>query len=188
MRTRRSSGPQLTSTFGAQKIMEYKGQVSAKDYINAQWLHLRPRKLFLYAGIVISILIGIGLVSTVVDAITGEEMDLILWVIWGAFLYAGIWFFAINPVRWKKQYKQQKLLHEPFEFVFLDNRIQSKSKIGEGLLDWDVFLKWQEGKNTFLLYQSDILMHIIPERFIKTTEQIDEFRNILTIKVGKPCK
>ena len=166
--------------------MEYKGQVTAKDYINAQWLHLRPRILFRYIGFVISIFIGIGLVGTVVDAIAGDDVELIFWVIWGAFLYAGIWFLAINPVRWKKHYKQQKLLHEPFEFVFSDDRIQSRSKVGEGLLDWDVFLKWKEGKNTFLLYQSDILMHILPKRYIKTTEQIDEFRNLFTTKMGKP--
>lgn len=168
--------------------MEYKGQISLKNYISAQWLHLRPRPLLRYIGIIVSIFLGFGLACRIINVINGEKPELHFWIIWGVFLSLVVWFFVIRPLRWKKHYKQQKLLKEPFEFTFLEDGIKAKSKTGEGYLEWDTFLKWKEGKHLILLYQSDILMNILPKRDFKSKEEIDQFRSLLIKKIGKPIR
>ncbi len=98
--------------------------------------------------------------------------------------YFAFLFGFIYPRRIRKIFRQQKILHAPHSFNVADEAVFTKSDIGEAKLTWDYFQKWKEGKNLFLLYQSDVMFHIVPKRCFASPEEMAQFRKLLLEKMG----
>lgn len=53
---------------------------------------------------------------------------------------------------------------------------------------WSDYLRWKEGGKCFLLYMSDNLFQIVPKRFFHSDSDIDTFREMLTMRIGRVAR
>lgn len=163
-------------------------QLTPEDYVRANYLNMRPRPAYKLAGYVLLaltiLILGISFYRVVVSQ---AEMVVPLAIV-GGLAYLAFFFGIRWPQRLKKIFRQQKSLHSPFAVEINDGMLFSKSEIGEVKLTWDHFIKWKENKYLITLYQSDIMLHIFPKRSFASPEELAQFRELLTKKVGPAFK
>ncbi len=161
-------------------------QVTEKDYVRAQFLIMRPRPWIKVLGIiyllVFTLALAIGLYRAIVEY-NGLKMILaitimILFVVWC------IWFFFYYlPQWWRKLYHQSKY-HPTSECEIDDIAISINNSLGNSKLPWDYFHRWRESKYIFILYPADNLFHIFPKHCFSSEQDVNDFRKLLTEKIG----
>lgn len=72
----------------------------------------------------------------------------------------------------------------PFAFRPEGEAVFIKSEISDEKVPWSYFIKWKEGKKTFVLYHSDIMFRIIPKRCFVSPSEMTQFRELLQWKLG----
>ena len=157
-------------------MITIRGSITAADYAEALQLQARPRRAFLFLGALLICLFIWGFCVTSREAwlSTGSWMWPAIYA-WGVVSAPFGYFFAL-PYRARKIYRQQRSLQEPFESQVDETGLHSKTERSTGFADWSYFKKWAEGRNVFLLYQSDVIMNIIPKRLFVEPQGVDEFR------------
>jgi YcxB-like protein len=160
------------------------GQLSESDLLAAQWLHIRPRRSYQLVGMLLLALFLIAVVLGVYGAIRGTVswFNLSLAVTSGAVLALwAAWF------RWRvrKVYRQQVSLHGDQRYRATDEYLDASSPHGSGILNWSAIVKWRQSDKLVLLYQSDLVFHVIPKRWM-TPDQIGVFAAFLSSNVGDP--
>lgn len=155
------------------------GQITQKDYVRAQLLHLRPRPAIAVVGVVIAV-IAIGLAAWQVyrwstgELAAAEAMGLPTAVV------ALMGYFAVLlPWRFRKSYRTARALHEPVEMELTDVGLLGRSQYGEARLPWKLFHRFKENQHLFVVYQSDALMHILPKRLLEAPDSVDAVREVL---------
>lgn len=159
-------------------------QLTAEDYIQATYVHMRPRPVLKWAGYFILLLAVITLVVSLYFAIVDHEGFSLPILMIACLAYLAFLFFVFQPRRIQKIFRQQKSLHSPYSFAPMDEAVIIKSDIAEGKMPWDHFVKWKEGKNLFMVYQSDVLFHMVPKRCFASPEEMTQFRKLLEAKLG----
>ena len=153
--------------------------ISYDDYKAAQLLHLTPRKkfkLFLYP--LLFLLISAFLFFTYhFFQGNGYEREFYIFIV--CIAYLALIFLIIHPWKWRKIYEQQKFFETKFDYEFTNEALCSRSDLGNATLPWVQFHKWKENKNTFIVYQSDAIFHLIPKRIFHSEEEINQLRVIL---------
>jgi hypothetical protein len=160
------------------------GTFSPQDLKNANWLHLRPRRALAVFGI----FIVIPFLLSLWYAFFGGWSDEVWWVRWamlGALAYLVALFGIVVPLRIGRTYRQRKDLQRPCTFVPSEAGLRVETEGSGGVKPWSDYLKWKEGKSTFLLYMSDNMYQAIPKRFFSSTEEIDRFRDLVKVKVAR---
>jgi uncharacterized membrane protein YbhN (UPF0104 family) len=161
-------------------MIEIEGQITAQDYVRAQYLHLRPRPLFGYLEVgllLFSVLIvGFGIFTFVRD---GENPTwwLVLLAVGG---YLAAYFLWYLPWQTRRRYAQHKALQSPFRIRVDEEGVFAENEYGQALLPWSFFLKWKEGRHLFLIYHTDGLFQMIPKRSIKSESDIEALRALLS--------
>ncbi|SRR5258708_7011992 len=166
--------------------MDVNIQLTEDDYVKANFLQMRPRPTFKWAGYFILLLAVIALGFSGFDAVVHQKQLIPFICLAASLAWMAVVFGVTYPKRLKKIFQQQKLLHKPFSFTITDEAILSKAEHGQANLSWDIFRKWKESKELFLLYQSDILFHIVPKRSFASEEDLVQFRKLLIEKIGPP--
>lgn len=90
------------------------------------------------------------------------------------------------PRRVRRVYSQQRSLQLPFEGVCTESGIESTNANTTSRLPWSHLIRWKEGPTLFVVYQSDLMFNIVPKRCFAQPEQVDEFRALLTERLGPP--
>jgi hypothetical protein len=92
------------------------------------------------------------------------------------------------PNRVKKIFKQQKTLQVPATVEVHETGFESENSYGSSRGEWSDFVGYKENKDYFIIYQSDVMYNIIPKRAFNDSEELEEFRKILTneVKIFKP--
>jgi hypothetical protein len=168
--------------------MNIKVTLTFDDYKNAQWLSMRPRPVYKYAGIIILILLVICFLFSVYDSVLERDFDRGRLIFWGCIAYLLFFYFYLYPSKYKRLYKQHKLLKEPIDFEVHEAGIKFKSPSIDANLGWDHFIKWKEGKKTFILYQNDALMNIFPKRYFNNEDDINSFRKLISYNIETQIK
>ena len=166
--------------------MEFSSRIEPDDYVRAQFLHIRPRPLYKWLGLILGFLLIFTLAASFYVAVTRHDYSPSLLFMPACLGYLLFYFFVLLPRRTKKIYRQQKLLQQPLLIRISDEQFYSKNEYGESSLPWNTFLKWKEGKDLFLVYQTDRLFHMLPKRFFPSAEATDELREILRKHLGNP--
>lgn len=164
--------------------MELTIQLTADDYVKANFLHMRPRPFIKWVGFFLLLLAGVVMFIATYDAFAHKKSFGIILGIGVPLIYIGLLFGVFTPKRVKKIFLQQKLLQMPFSFSITEDGIFTKAQYGEAKLTWDVFRKWKKNNHLFLLYQSDVLFHMCPKRFFDSSEDVALFRKYLLDKIG----
>jgi len=161
--------------------MNCQGTISFKDYLAAQWVHVRPRPFLAFLGVVL--------------------LALAVWVILRIFLTSyhhpystGDWIFvtalsylSLLPIfgwyRSRKTYSQRKDLHREISFSVNENGLEVRSENAHAIKAWSDFHKWKEGKTMFLLYLSDNMFQLVPKHFFENETAVASFRAVLQAKI-----
>jgi hypothetical protein len=155
-------------------------RLSLDDLIAAYRVHARASLLRSLAIVTAAVTVG-GLwsVSKSLSVMTIANVFVVLALILAFGIGIGILSqrFAI-PFRARRIYRQQKNLQRPYQLSWDDANVRTASAEGSAATPWNDFLKWREGKYTFLLYRSDMLFQMFPKRAFHDQTQIDEFRRL----------
>jgi YcxB-like protein len=159
-------------------------QLTEEDYIKANYLNLRSKRFLMWAGCLAVAFLAITMAVSAFRAFTYHEDPTCVFVMAGAFALFVFFFKVRFPQRLRHIFRQQKSLHLPYSVEFTDAGIVSTRVEGETKHGWDYYRKWNEGKTLFLLFQSEVLMNMIPKRCFASPEEMAEFRELLAKKIG----
>ena len=159
-------------------------QLTPEDYIQANYLNMRPRPVFKWAGYVILLLAVLVLGISSFQVLSHGGNVLVPAVLAGSLAYLAFLFGFVYPARIRKLFRQQKTLQSPYRMEVTHEWMLTQHETGESKLTWDYFRKWREGGNIFTVYQSDVLMHLFPKRCFASLQELAQFRELLREKLG----
>ena len=161
-------------------------QLTAEDYVRACYLNMRPRPVFKWTGYFILLLAVLMLGVAGYQYLAHGEAGVLCLILAGSLIYLAVLFKYTYPKQIRKLYGQQKMLQSPYTVEFTPEGLLTRHETGDSKLTWDYFRKWKEGRELFTVYQSDVLMHIYPKRCFASTAELDEFREMLRLRLGPP--
>jgi hypothetical protein len=165
--------------------MKYALKISYEDYKAAQQLHMKPRRGFRIVLYPLLVLFALTAICVTINFVKGNCASRSFYILMGCIAYLFFVFAILFPSKWKRIFNQQKFFELTFDYEFTESALCSASELGHVSLPWAKFHKWKENKKMFIVYQSDVLFHLIPKRIFKTEEEISRLRAILTQSIGK---
>lgn len=87
-----------------------------------------------------------------------------------------------------KQTDQLKNLFEETKFIFSENGIESICKLCSSDRSWESFVKICETELDFIIFQQETMFYPIPKRFFESQMQINEFKELLSQKLGEKAE
>ena len=160
-------------------MIEIEGQITPRDYVQVQYLHVRPRPLFgcLEIGLlfVFVLVAGFGIVASF------REGGIPTWllVLLAAGGYPAAYFLWYLPWRTRRLYGQHKALQSAFRMRVTEEGVFAETEHGQTMTPWSFVLKWKEGRRLFLIYHADVLFQMIPKRCIKSESDTEALRTLL---------
>ena len=146
------------------------------DYLEGLRLHMQRRR-----RIVLILLLASVSVALVV-LISGFERKTLLPPIAGligGLLFLQSFYGLYLPYRAKRIFKQQKSLHQPFTVEVTSEGLNWSSSAGDSQMPWSFFSTWRENQQVFLIYQADVMFHMVPTRAFRSHTDLDSFRDSL---------
>lgn len=164
--------------------MKLRCKIEPSDYVRAQYLHLRPRPVIRWLGILLVALSLLVLCQQIFIPPEGT-ISALPFILFAVLAYLVIVYGAWLPYRTKKIYKQQKTLQEAFDSELTEEEFISTTSFGSTRLKWRDFYKYKVGKDMILVYQSDAIFHMFPRRWFPDGEY-DRLIEILRSMLGDP--
>jgi hypothetical protein len=163
-------------------------RLTADDYIDAQRLNLRPGKrlrIFLYCVLPP---IGLGSAFILYDWIRGAPLikhdSLIgLLVPFITFVVLLRWYVLL-PSYTRRVFKQQKTLHDKIVFDFNTEGMRAEALHGASHVPWSHFHKWKANGRVLVLFQSDLLMNLVPLRALSDSASREALLALVENGVG----
>ena len=160
-------------------------QLTADDYIRARFLHMRPRPVLKWLGIlVVAAAVVTQALLWLLPGTHRPEMTPLL-VQLGLVVYLLLRLLVWLPWRTRTAFKQQKSLQEPYDVEISEDLYHATSAHGTCAVPWRDFHNYKVGPTLILVYQSDALFHMFPKRWFADGE-FAEFQQILARNLGKP--
>lgn len=159
------------------RTIEAEGELTERDYMKAQWLHLKPRRPLLYVGYGLLFLIGIAAALAVgSSASVGDTTPAIgFFAVLGLFVILVLWQW----LAYRRAYRSQRTLSGTQRLLFSESGIRGAFAYGAGETEWGAFIKWRESRDLFIIYQASNLMHIIPKRWFAGEQAVTDLRILL---------
>lgn len=154
------------------------GTIEQADFLAAQRLHYRyDRKRILAYG-------GLAAAAAVLGAVAWSfDQHVIYSALWGGAIGGVVGDAACRfvwaPWRSRRVYKQQRSLHESFQYRWNNQHLSCESASGSARRPWRHYTKWKEDESVFLVYHSDALFEMLPKRWFVRPEQARDFRKHL---------
>jgi len=159
-------------------------QITPEDYLRALYLHIRPRPLLKWLGILGALNVVWVNIQLMLHPHKNEDAWIYYWLL-GVIVFI-IWKYAIAlPKKTRRIYRQQKMLQTPYEAEITEESYEGESHCGKGKMAWKDFHKYKTGKDIVIVYQSDALFNMFPKRWF-SDEEFVEFQSILHRQLGKP--
>ena len=168
-------------------MISFRGELTADDYVAANKLHMRRRGWRRAVWVVFWVLLGVGALLSADIAVQDPKAGLppLLLILFIAVVQLFVRLLYL-PRRVRRVYSQQRSLQLPFEGVCTESGIESTNANTTSRLPWSHLIRWKEGPTLFVVYQSDLMFNIVPKRCFAQPEQVDEFRALLTERLGPP--
>jgi len=160
------------------------GTYTAEDLVWASWVHLRPRRSLAIAGLIL-LALALGLTSITFVNGNPHEAGWERWVVPGFLLYFALAFGVGIPYKCRRAYQQRKDLQRPCTFCAQEEGLQFSTEGISGTKAWSDYVKWKEGRSSFLIYMSDNLYQVMPKRFLGSDTEVGAFRELLQRKVAR---
>ncbi len=134
--------------------MQIIGKITEADYIRAQYLHLRPRRLFAIVGIFVSILL-----LTFAVGVAIIEWS---WTLAIALAFFPLYFGVFLPFTAKRNFRSYKSLAEQTSIELRADGLFFRRKNGEGLVPWSDIIKWRKNERLVLMYPARNIVTVHP--------------------------
>ncbi len=161
-------------------------KLKPEDYIQAQYLHMRPSPWLKYLGIAF---LSFWLVVLVALALSTRSLSSVLStatpILFLCLIYAFI-LFVILPWNVRRIFSQQKTLQIEYETAISPETIESTSEHGTMRMRLSDFHKYKVGKDLILVYQSQVIFHMFPRRFFSSEADFKTFLSYLEANLGSP--
>ena len=114
------------------------------------------------------------------------------------FVYAGHWFgiflialsvflllvqLIVPPLAFARVYRRNSRLFGMRTVTVSDTGIVSDHQLGHTESAWNMYEKFRETRNLFLLYQSTDIIGIVPKRAFASPADLEQFRALIASKV-----
>ncbi len=149
--------------------MKINGQLTASDYLKAQYLHARPSRAMAIAFGILVGLLALGFLAGFYIMLVDNNLSSLWGFSWPIALIIVVfllYFFVMLPMRVRRIYGQHKEMSSPFEHEITPEGLVSSNLYGYAKRPWANFIKWKENQDLFMLYVSDVQFILIPRRFI----------------------
>ena len=163
-------------------VIEARGEYQFQDILRGMRLLWRSHKIAMYA----TFFLGPFLLLTSVSLWFLESesvVSIIPGFLLGAFLTGSYWLNTWSFSR--KFWKTNPNLHGESVFRFDDSGVFLEGINSHSEVKWEGFMKWKEGKDTFLLFYSSQMAQIVPKRFFSDKGQLDLARQMFAEKIAK---
>jgi len=170
---------------GPGTVIEIECQIEPREYVAAQYLHMRPRPVLavLGIGLVLSfaLVLGVSLVSLMRTG--GDPVLPLIMLASGGYL-AGFYFWFL-PWRGRRLYEQHKALQTVFRMRVSEKGVFAENEGGQNLTPWAHVLKWKESGSLILIYHNAIMFQMIPKRCLRSEPDAEALRQLLTVHAKK---
>lgn len=179
--------------------MKLEYRLALKDYLEANQIHLKSQRLVYFLIWSISILlILIGLLSLgfyiyiltrhseLVDKGDGFAYNFtssVFLLVFGACLIPLV--NLIQRYSLTRIWKTQPSIREPMTLEVTEEGFKLKSASFESNVKWQIYTHFFEATNFFMLYQSKQAFYLVPKRAFSSTDQVADFRELLSRKIVK---
>jgi YcxB-like protein len=93
--------------------------------------------------------------------------------------------FAVTSLSFRRVYRRNSRMFGSRTITISDAGFISDSPMGRIETTWNLYEKFRETNNLFLLYQSADLIGILPKRVFATPADLQQFRSLLTAKFAQ---
>ena len=170
--------------------MQLEYRLNLKDYQEANQTHFQKMQrlsyIFCWAVSVVFSVIGLLIVVDSILLKTGIGLNIIngcLFLALGIFLNPALNLLQRYMIY--KNWKSNPSIREPVNLEVSEEGINSQGATFQSAIKWQIFTKFLESKNLFILYQSNNLFNMIPKRAFSSDEQIEQFRDLLRTMIVK---
>jgi hypothetical protein len=130
--------------------------------------------------LIVSILLPIGIIFALTFSV-GRGIALIA--------FAGFLFLvpSINAFFMVRRYFSNPKVVGPVEYELTDDHVVNSSPVGSGTMEWSAFIRWAESPQAFALIIYKGAHIFIMKRGFESAGDVDEFRQFLLNRFGKPA-
>jgi hypothetical protein len=158
----------------------FSGQITQKDFLQAQSLHRKSSKApIVLGGIFIVLLITSLIIAFSEPVLFGSALPIL--VVFAIIIVAS-WgiphFQAINI--WKNTKSYQK----PMSGIVMSHQIDFQGAHSQGSVSWEAYFDYKRSSNMLLLYQSPNVMSIFPRTFFDDDTDWETFVKLVEDKVS----
>ena len=153
-----------------ENLMNYNYKLSESEVVTAMKIHGKASKLIL------GVLCSVAVVFILIGIFTKYKF-----LGFGSVLGGVIGYFSalmlVIPFYAKRHFKQNKALKNEISVQFSEQGINFKGESGESTLQWSYIHKWKYDKGIYLLYITNNMFHIIPQRALTNESNLDTLLN-----------
>jgi hypothetical protein len=155
--------------------IQFTGQITQKDFLQAQSLHRKTSKAPLFlGGLFICMLIVTVITSISEPALLGTAIPVfVILIIIIAVSWGGPRLQAINI------WKNSKSLQKPLSGKITEDKINLEGAYSEGSVSWKAYVSYKQSANMILLYQSPNLMNIFLKTYFKDEKDWEDFKELV---------
>jgi hypothetical protein len=155
--------------------LEY--EITLQEFLEMAWLRHRAsvRRIFGLCFSAAVFLFGVFLYIFV-----AHDFGLYLM---GLSSFLVLMLFAVTSLSFRRVYRRNSRMFGPRTITISDAGFISDHPLGRAETTWNMYEKFRETNNLFLLYQSADLIGILPKRVFATPVDLQQFRSLLTAKI-----
>ena len=90
---------------------------------------------------------------------------------------------GVTALSFRRVYRRNRRMFGQRTTTITDVGFVSHSPMGHTETTWNMYERFRETKNLFLLYQSADLIGILPKRVFATPADLEQFKSLLTSKL-----
>jgi hypothetical protein len=158
-------------------VVKFEYEITQQEFLEMAWLRYRASSRWKFALAFGALLLAAGIFFYF---FADHSIGLILI---GGFVFFMSLNTTVTALSFRRVYRRNSRLFGLRTTTIRDAGFVSDSPMGHTETTWNMYEKFRETKNLFLLYQSADLIGILPKRVFATPPDLQEFRSLLTSKL-----
>lgn len=113
----------------------------------------------------------------------GIRIEFVIASIVVPFIFLGFSYFGV-----RRQAKKLEGISRQTTLTFYEGGIRSESLFSTTDVQWEVFHKIEENKNSFVVFPQEKIFYPVPKRFILDSKDLENLRTMLRDNLGDRAK
>lgn len=158
--------------------MKLEIEITRLDYLNFnKYFFVKTRlKKTVFTGLITILSLQIILNRTEFDLFTTVVSTVVCVVVYFFAIYFSILSTESKP-------KDDSIILGSKEMEFNEDAILCESSAASSIVNWSIIKSLEEGRTAFYLFIESNSAFIIPKRYFKSEEQLNEFKNLIQSKI-----